>query len=77
MLGRAVFHKRLRRALQEDDYRAKFVEAPSIPRADPGLRAADWDLLINRRRLLALLRPGASAFLRMTTSDEPFCPQKF
>ena len=76
ILSRAVFHKRLREALREDDYREKFVEAPNIPRADAGLNAADRDMLFNRRLLLALLRPGAKNFLRMRPADEPFCPQQ-
>lgn len=33
-------------------------------------------MVFTRRHLLALLRPGASYFLRGKPADEPFFPQK-
>ena len=71
-----MFHKRLGEALSEDDYKARFDSGSNNPRADATLCQEDWDMLFSRRRLLALLRPGANAFLRMRPTDEPFCPQQ-
>ena len=76
ILSRAVFHKSLRDALEEDAYRARFVDSPKPPPTDAALNTADWEMLFARRRLLALLRPGANAFLRSRPADEPFCPRE-
>ena len=73
ILSRAVFQKRLREALREDEYRTRFGNpaAPVPPSLD--LPAEDWDLLFSRRRILALLRPGANSFLSTRPADTPFC----
>ena len=73
ILSRAVFQKRLREALREDEYGTRFCNpaAPISPSQD--LPAEDWDLLFTRRRILALLRPGANSFLSTRPADTPFC----
>ena len=71
-----MFHKRLRDALDDDAYTARFSDAFRPPQAAATLNAAYWDMLFARRRLLALLRPGANAFLGQRPADEPFCSQE-
>ena len=71
-----MFHKRLWDALDEDAYRARFSDVFRPPPTAATLNTADWDMLFARRRLLALLRPGANAFLRQRPADEPFCSQR-
>ena len=71
-----MFHKRLRDALDEDAYRARFSDAFRPPPTAATLNRADWDMLFARRRFLALLRPGANEFLRQRPADEPFFSQQ-
>lgn len=67
---------RLRDALRDYDYRARFCDAEKITPTAAVLCPNDWEMLFTRHRLLALLRPGTTLFIRARPADEPFCPQQ-
>ena len=53
----------LREALREDDFRRRFCDPLAPVPLNTELPAEDWSLLFTRRRILALLLPGANVFL--------------
>jgi len=73
VLSQAVFQKRLREALREDEFHRRFSNPRAPVPLSKELPAEDWNLLFTRRRILALLRPGANAFLSTKPDDTPFC----
>ena len=73
VLSQAVFQKRLREALREDEFRLRFCDPLAPVPLNTELPAEDWSMLFTRRRILALLRPGANAFLSTKPDDTPFC----
>ena len=64
---------RWREALREDDFRKRFRNPKAPIPLFTELPVEDWCLLFIRRRIFALLCPGANSFLSTKPDDTPFC----
>lgn len=68
-----MLQKWFRDALREDQFCSRFCDPEAPVALSKELPSEEWALIITRRRLLALLRPGSNDFLSTKPEDTPSC----
>ena len=76
ILSQAVFAKRFKEVAREDDFKARFDERDKARNTGAPISETEWEILSSRRRILAIMRPGANTFLGARPMDEPFCTKE-